>query len=137
MKKSLVLSVLAASTCACENSSNFVVAGKEFYLTDNAGMCQIVIPSDHVKLDLIIPWPCQVHKDTSDKIRVYKQSGDVYFFLIESSISHPELPEDCLTQLQSIRASDGKFSQSKVKDTVASCPPFQWDTILFTELFSD
>ena len=136
MKKVLALVIVAASTAACGNTSKFVVGGKELFLADNSGMCQIVIPSDQVTLDLIIPWPCQVHKDTSDKIRVYKQSGDVYF-LIESSVPHPDLPEDCLTQLQSIRASDGKFSQSNFKDTVASCPPFQWDTVLFTGLFSD
>ncbi|NOX44036.1 MAG: hypothetical protein GXP19_09935 [Gammaproteobacteria bacterium] len=56
---------------------------------------------------------------------------------MENSVPHPELPNDCITQIQAVMLFEGGAKQSDVKDTVASCPPFQWDTKMFTGLFSD
>ena len=136
MKTRLMSIVAIVMVSACASKSYFKVDEKAFYLADNSNTCQVVSSLHDIKLDLLIPWPCQVHKDTSDKIRVYRESGKKYF-LVESSIPHPELPNDCITQLQAVMIFEGGVKQSEFKDTVASCPPFQWDIKIFTGLFKD
>ena len=42
---------------------------------------------------------------------------------------------DCETFLQAVRVQGNAVEISPHHDRVASCPPFQWDTVLFRELF--
>ncbi len=138
MKKKwrIFLLLIFSSTSACANSPSHSLAGKTLHLSNDSGMCQLVVPSEGITLNLLIPWPCQFHKNNNGMIRIHEDSGKKYF-LVESSVPHPELPGDCITQLQSIVVAGATFRQSDHKDTVASCPPFMWDTKVFTGLFSD
>lgn len=130
----LFLLLILTSMTACANSPSHKIANKAFHLANNSGVCQLVIPSEGAALNLQISWPCQFHENKNGELRVHENLGKKYF-LVESSISHPELPGDCITQLQSIVVEGGAFRQSEYKDTVASCPPFAWDTKVFTGLF--
>lgn len=135
MKIKLMLIAAIITTNACASASSFKIDKETFDLVDNSNFCQVISVSQEIKLNLLIPWPCQVHKDSSGKVRIFKKSEKKYI-LVESAVPHPELPNDCITQLQAVMIYEGGIKQSEHKDTVASCPPFQWDTKVFTELFS-
>ena len=136
MKRLFMLTFLLQTATACADPSLFEVGGKIFYLANHSNACQLVNQSDNAKFDLPIPWPCQAHKNTVGQIRVHEERGKQYF-LIESSVPHPELPNDCKTQLQAVLIHEGAVHLSEFTDMVASCPPFQWDAKVFTALFRD
>ena len=80
-----------------------------------------------------IPWPCAFHTDSKGSVRTFRRKAYTYA-LMESS--RAENPKDCETHVQSVRISSTKVQISPHHDRLASCPPFQWDNILFTELFN-
>jgi len=137
MKKwRIYLLFLFIPMAACANSTTSSIDGNTMHLYNNAGMCQLVVPSKKIQLNLLIPWPCQFHKNDNGKLRIHEELKKKYF-LVESSVPHPDLLGDCITQLQSIVVEGSVFRQSEFKDTVALCPPFVWDTKVFTGLFSE
>jgi hypothetical protein len=81
-----------------------------------------------------IPWPCHFHKDMSGKVRTIR-SAQYEYILLESSKPARENSRDCETHLRSIRALGEQLQISQHQEKVAACPPFQWDDVLFTELF--
>ena len=83
---------------------------------------------------LDIPGPCAFHKDKRGAIRTIRH-GKYEYALVESAKQVNVAPSECETHLRSIRAAGRKFQISQHKDKVASCPPFQWDRLLFTALF--
>lgn len=104
-------------------------------LSESQGACrlQVVGPApSSVALDL--PAPCAFHRDPSAEIRTV-QHADSIVLLIESSIPLPESPGDCDTRLKAVAIEAGKVVVSPHTDQVASCPPFQWDEMMFLGLF--
>jgi hypothetical protein len=83
---------------------------------------------------LEIPYPCTFHKSTSGDVRTIRR-GKYQYALIESSKYAGVSTSECETHLRAIRAAGTHFQISRHKDKVASCPPFQWDRLMFTELF--
>jgi len=140
----LVLALLTAPSCANRDESaknraqpaapaNVAsIAGLELRLVDNSGSCRLSYAAGNV--DLQIPWPCSFHRTQRGAVRT-KESGKALIALIESSRPHPQLPGDCLTQIQAIKILDGKVFPSQHKDTVAMCVPFEWDIQMFLGLF--
>ncbi|MDJ0656367.1 MAG: hypothetical protein QNJ40_19565 [Xanthomonadales bacterium] len=124
---------LSAVGCAADQSA-FVVNDHQLKLTGHSTSCQLLDPKTHAVMDLLIPAPCQVHRTTQGTVRVHQESGR-HYFLVESSRPHPELPDDCETHLQSVMVYQGTVTPSSLSDRVAACPPFQWDTKVFTGLF--
>jgi hypothetical protein len=82
---------------------------------------------------LDMPFPCAFHRDPSGDVRVIRNGKHVYA-LVES-VKHVGGSADCETYLRSVRIVNAELQISEHKDKVASCPPFQWDRIMFTELF--
>lgn len=83
--------------------------------------------------NLNLPWPCQFHTDKSGQPRIVR-SGKFDYLLVEAS-NQAANSQDCDTQLRAVRAHGGKWQVSQYQDKVASCPPFQWDNMVFTALF--
>ncbi len=83
---------------------------------------------------LDMPAPCQFHRDDAGAVRSIRRAGHQYA-LVESA--RPAGPADggCVTQLRAIRIAGKQLQISEHKDVVASCPPFQWDRLVFTALF--
>lgn len=84
--------------------------------------------------NLHIPWPCNFHRDMTGNFRIV-EVADYRYVLIESSKRQPTTSRDCETHLRSIRVIGRSIEISQHKDLVASCPPFQWDSYVFWELF--
>ncbi len=114
------------------------VGQTKLWLEDHNGTCHAIASTEqgstaqHV---LGIPWPCHFHTDRTGNIRTLQEGGYVYA-LVESSRRVAQLSHDCETYLQSIRVRGASIEVSQHKDRVASCPPFQWDSVLFKELFN-
>lgn len=61
--------------------------------------------------------------------------GGYTYVLIESRDRHVEKDKQCITRLRSLRLRGGQIYISPHAERVATCPPYQWDTYVFTELF--
>ena len=85
---------------------------------------------------LQIPAPCVFHRDRSARLRVLRR-GPASYLLIESSRPRADAAPDCDTQLQAVRIVGHRIEVSPFRERVAACPPFQWDPLMFTELFRD
>ena len=103
-------------------------------LREDSGKCLLDTNANSFRLD--IPWPCDFHRGPDDAVRTMT-FDDTLIFLLENSKAHPDLPDDCVTQVQAVKAIDGGWQASEYTDKVAACPPFQWDEMMFTGLFSD
>ena len=125
---------LAGGTVA--NEAEVSLAGAKLQLEDIHQVCHLKNLSNHAKsYSLAIPWPCNFHKSKSGEVRIIR-SGKYEYILVESSKPNSERGHGCETYLRAIRASIQKVYISEHKDKVASCPPFQWDKMVFTELFN-
>ncbi len=83
---------------------------------------------------LKLPWPCQFHTKKDGKVRVIKR-GQYDYLMVESSKKIAN-SRDCDTEMRSIRARADKWEISEYSNKVASCPPFQWNAVVFGELFA-
>lgn len=104
-------------------------------LHDHAGRCQLhsqAPRSPRREVLTAIPWPCSFHIDRRGAVRVLQHKGQS-FALVESALVVD--PSNCVTHLQAVRATRASVKLSESHDRVASCPPFQWDDMLFTALF--
>jgi hypothetical protein len=81
-----------------------------------------------------IPFPCAFHKNRAGDIRTIR-SGKYEYALVESAKFVGSGTSECETQLRAIRIAGKQLQISQHKDTVASCPPFQWGRLMYTELF--
>ncbi|MCK9607153.1 MAG: hypothetical protein M0R33_11970 [Methylomonas sp.] len=147
ISKTLLMSVAVFSnnvSCGKANTSDIAQqqlysnkAGTQIRLLEYHGNCQAISLTEDgtiVRYALDMPAPCHFHTDKMGNIRTLDESGYVYI-LIESSKQMPRQHSDCETHLQSIRIKGTLVEISKHKERVASCPPFQWDAFMFTELF--
>jgi hypothetical protein len=75
MKKPFISLIALMIMSSCAYSSSFYVDGKEFYLTNNANTCQLVDQSSSDRFNFRIPWPCQVHRGTDGKVRIYENGS--------------------------------------------------------------
>ena len=60
------------------------------------------------------------------------RAGAWHLALLETST---RAGTDCNTQLQGVRINGTRTQVSKHHDRVASCPPFQWDEMVFNALY--
>jgi len=112
------------------------LAGSRLQLEEHDQICHVINLSSTKKsqmYSLEIPWPCNFHKNRSGEVRIIR-NGKYEYLLVEASTPVPD-SHDCETHLRAIRATGKKAYISEYKDKVASCPPFQWDKLVFTELF--
>jgi hypothetical protein len=118
-----------------ENTAS--LAGNTLQLENKNGVCAVTSnTATHTSKTYSagIPWPCHFHKKKSGKVRIIR-SGQFEYMLLESSKPATENLRDCETHLRSIRALGEQLQISQHQEKVAACPPFQWDDVLFTELF--
>ena len=143
----LLISLIAlVHSASCAGTPESDVAEKlqlkigqtQLRLEGREGMCNAIastVGGTTSQYALRIPWPCRFHTDKAGNIRTIQEAGFAYV-LLESSRRTINLSNDCETHLQAIRVRGQSIEISQHKDRVASCPPFQWDTVLFTELFN-
>jgi hypothetical protein len=117
---------------------NYEAFNKRLELRDNSGKCEVAVssskdPAKTTSLTTQVPWPCWFHTEPTGSVRTVVQKKTATFVLIESAVRKNSI--DCDTHLQSLRFSGGKVHLSENRSIVASCPPFQWDHYMFTELF--
>ena len=104
-------------------------------LHDKAGRCRLRSQADTLpsrEVATAIPWPCAFHLDRQGAVRVLPHKGQSVV-LLESSLVVD--PANCVTHLQALRLLRTGVKLSESHDRVASCPPFQWDDMMFTALF--
>ena len=128
--------IVIFSLAGCAETRAFEIAGAEYRFNDNDGRCQFEDLSAKRAIDLVIPYPCSVHRDPDGEVRIVEVSGSK-LVVVESSIPDPDFPADCRTSLQALRITGDSLEASSYSDTVAACPPFQWDRKVFTGLFND
>lgn len=110
------------------------IAGTSVMLRNASGRCRLETSASSSSLE--IPWPCDFHRGPDNTVRTIT-AGNTVIFLLENSQPHPDLPDDCVTQLQAVKVNDSDMHVSEYTDKVAACPPFQWDKKMFTGLFAD
>lgn len=110
------------------------IGGQQLTLDNAGGACQLSSATGPV--DLGIPWPCGFHRTPNGAVRTV-QRGQAEIALVESSQPHPELAKTCKTEIRGLAVTGGEVYVSEQKETVAHCPPFQWDEQMFKTLFSD
>jgi hypothetical protein len=145
--KTFVVSSIWIFLCGLSHAQQPLVANpiqhydafdKRLELRDNSGKCEVAVSSNKgsdnvITLTTQIPWPCWFHTDPTGSVRTVVQKKTATFVLVESAIRKNSI--DCDTHLQSLRFSSDKVHLSENRSIVASCPPFQWDHYMFTELF--
>ncbi|WP_338848998.1 hypothetical protein V8J88_08610 [Massilia sp. W12] len=103
-------------------------------LHEVGGVCLIRAgKSDAASIDVKLPGACQFHLNKHGVIREVKQGKHLYL-MIESARKLPD-SNDCETHLRAVRVSGKRWQLSDFQDKVASCPPFQWDAMVFGALF--
>ena len=142
MNANLWLAAIAASvtlscTAAPPETATLKLAGTQLLLEEQGAVCYLKNIKDGKRtgsaISLGIPAPCAFHKDKAGKVRMIRK-GKYDYALVESS-KRVGNGTECETHLRSVRADDKQFQISQHKDKVASCPPFQWESMSFTELF--
>ena len=128
------MAVLFSSFLGCEAAQNYKIDRFVYVIKDNSGLCQIEVGPVKKIVNLKIPYPCNFHLGKDQKIRIIEQKNNKYIIL-EHSIPHSELPDDCKTSLQAVMISDTQVKASEYFDVVASCTPYQWDVKIFTAMF--
>jgi hypothetical protein len=116
-------------------ANQLVIPSLTLTLRDSEGACALVVASPATKprtLRTLVPWPCAFHNDLAGKART-KQRGKDTYAIIESS--RRTSPNDCETFLQAVRVRGTSVQVSKHRSRLASCPPFQWESPLFFEMF--
>jgi hypothetical protein len=142
--RSIAAGAIMAAACAAAAADGMradpdavTLAGVRLQVTEQGGQCYLASVNarggerSH-RLDM--PAPCAFHNDPAGTLRTIR-NGKSDYALIESSKAAGAGTSDCETQLRAIRAAGGQVHVSQHKDKLASCPPFQWDRMLFTELF--
>lgn len=112
------------------------VHGLSLALSETQGMCQLTSKKGkniHTQ-PLDMQWPCAFHLDLASAVRIQK-SGTASYIIVESVKRNEASSKDCQTSLKSVRIQKSKAEVSKSTAQVTSCPPFQWDSYVFTELF--
>jgi len=139
-----VIVVVRNASCAETSDSDIQqklllrVGRTQLRLEGRNGSCHAIASTEHgsaAQYALGIPWPCRFHTNKAGQIRTIQDSGYVYV-LVESSKRTTTTSNDCETHLRSMRAKGTSIEVSQHKDRVATCPPFQWDIVLFKELFN-
>ena len=133
----LLLSTLLPTLLASANAAPVVsakLAKVGLQLEAQMQTCHIrnVDSSTHAQ-SLNLPWPCQFHLDKSGQPRVVR-IGQFDYLLVEASTPLAN-SRDCDTHLRAVRAKGRTWQISEYQDKVASCPPFQWDRMVFSGLF--
>lgn len=114
-----------------------VIGSVRLQLTARGQTCHVSATSKAEKTegrDMGMPWPCHFHKGKDGKIRVVR-NGKYGHVLVEASKPNPAGGKDCETHLRAIQVAGKKWKVSEHQDKVASCPPFQWDEMVFAGLF--
>lgn len=129
-------SLLPTSLALATQNGPAQLANTQLLLLQQEQVCYIKqqnssAPAQSLKL----AWPCQFHTKKDGNLRVIKR-GEYEYLMIESA-KHIANSRDCATEMRVIRARAGKWAISEHSNKVASCPPFQWDAMVFSELFEN
>ncbi len=139
-----VVAVLNNASCAGTIDSGghpklqLKVGQTQLRLEDGDGVCRAIASTREgaaARYILDVPWPCQFHVDKAGNVRTIQGAGHVYVLVESSTRVKGASSDDCETFLRSIRINGKRVEVSPHKDRVASCPPFQWDALMFKELF--
>ena len=135
----LVLAPLAAPAYLLQKTraGGASVQGYSLVLGHTRGMCQLTAKKlDSIRtFPLQMQWPCAFHVDLNSDIRIEKE-GPASYIMIESARRQDDDPRDCQTSLKSVKIQQSTVEVSKNTAQLASCPPYQWDAYMFTELFN-
>ncbi len=105
----------------------------QLQLTQDGAACSIRNPASSAPaMALDMPWPCQFHLNPKGEIRSIRQGKSLYL-MVESS--RRLSGRDCETHLRAVKIDGRNWKISELQDKVASCPPFQWDSVIFSALF--
>jgi len=134
MKSLIAISIISLLSCTSfaeyENIvlTKAIFAGEKMELRPIAGRC-VLIRADQSQFPLKINGPCQFHLDLKGKLRVKMIEGTPVM-LIET---FEKMPGDigCITDVQAVRMRQGRLIASRGVNHVASCPPFQWDEVVY------
>ena len=136
-KMALCALPLVLAACNSSTQGSTTLAENRLELENQNEVCHvknIAANNSSQPHSLNIPWPCNFHKNKSGDVRIIR-SGEYDYLLVESSKPSPENSRDCETHLRSIRAAGEQLEISQHQDKVTSCPPFQWDDMVFIALF--
>jgi hypothetical protein len=113
------------------------VQGVSLALGHARGMCQLTAKKDEAihTFPLKMQWPCAFHVDLNSDIRI-ENEGPASYIIVESARRQDSSPKDCQTSLKSIKIQQSSVEVSKNTAQLMSCPPFQWESYLFTRLFN-
>jgi hypothetical protein len=133
--------LLMAACASAENqnppSENTLKLGEmQLLLEERHANCFATATASDGKIQayaLHIPWPCQFHKTAKGQVRTLEKAG--YRYVLVESSKPKDGTKDCDTQIRSVRAQGNMVEVSQYHERVASCPPFQWDEMLFRALF--
>jgi hypothetical protein len=132
---SALTDVGAAESTQPQPVNYYAIPRIELRLRDVDQTCALVVEAPNMKAQHFktsMPWPCSFHVDPAGKVRT-KQHLKYTYLLVESStrVSHKE----CETFVQAARVSGSTVQLSKHRSRLGACPPYQWETPLFTEAF--
>ena len=114
------------------------VGQTQLRLEDGGGVCRATASTGEgaaARYILDVPWPCHFHVDKAGNVRTIQGASHVYVLVESSTRVKGASSDECETFLRSIRINGKRVEVSPHRDRVASCPPFQWDALVFKELF--
>jgi hypothetical protein len=86
------------------------------------------------EVKLQMPPPCQFHQGRDGMVRVVASQGKQYI-LVESARRVKDPAQGCITFIRALAIALRTVRVSPHVSRVATCPPFQWDEMMFTALF--
>ena len=125
----------AAEKTAPQQVDYFAVPRIELRLRNVDQTCELAADAPNRKAKSFktsVSWPCSFHVDPAGKVRT-KQHNNYTYLLVESSTRVS--PNACETFVQAARISGSTVQLSKHRSRLGACPPYQWETPLFTEAF--
>ena len=129
------MAILLSATAAFADDRASVGAVQLALLPDGSAcrLLQLGADTDQV-IRLPLAGLCQFHRDPGGALRVM-DSPDGAIFLVETAVPKSDSPGDCDTQVLAVRMTANGPVAAATPARVASCPPFQWDDVMFLGAF--
>jgi hypothetical protein len=128
----LCVALPACAESLAENATKARFDNRQVELIEHEGRCSLT--DGERRIDLLIKWPCQFHRDDEGELRTVEVAG-AEVMLVESSEKMPTPSKDCRTEIQAVRTQGDELEPSPSISRVSACPPFQWDEKVFIGLF--
>ncbi|MBM7069315.1 hypothetical protein [Actibacterium sp. 188UL27-1] len=121
---------------AAQADDRAILADGEMAVLSGRTGCHVVMMTearDQV-VELDVSGLCQLHRDSTGAPRSVE--GPVgRIFLVEQSVPATDGSGDCDTQVQAVAVGEDGLVVAPNTARVASCPPFQWDEVMFLGVF--